>query len=173
MRDCTLYKKKEKEKVRPFRIAFFGHRHIEEERYLEPVLENLLQRLGEQYAYIEYTVGRHGDFDRCAASAVRRVYNRIGWDRADLILVLPYMTAEFRDNEEEWLRYYGEIRVSDASSMAHPKAAIGVRNREMVDRADLVVCFVTNMKGGAYDAVSYARKIGKPVWNLADTIRNK
>lgn len=138
---------------------------------MDASLEALILRLGQQHPYIEYLVGRHGDFDQFVTSAIRRVYKRIGWECAGLVLVLPYMTAEFRDNQEEFLRYYGEVRVSNVSSAVHPKAAIGVRNREMAEQADLVVCFLTREEGGAYDAVSYARKIGKPVWNLADCDR--
>ena len=52
------------------------------------------------------------------------------------------MKAEYRDNEKEYLDYYDEVEMCDESSEAHPKSAIQVRNRSMIDRADLVVCCI-------------------------------
>lgn len=38
----------------------------------------------------------------------------------------------------------------------------------MVDRADLIICYVENKSGGAYKAMRYAEKQGKRIINLAD-----
>ena len=54
--------------------------------------------------------------------------------------MLPYLSAEYEKNEEAFQEYYDEVEICQSSSAAHFKAAIQVRNREMVDRSDLVVC---------------------------------
>ncbi|MBQ7990354.1 MAG: hypothetical protein IJ251_04825 [Oscillospiraceae bacterium] len=54
------------------------------------------------------------------------------------------------------------------SSTAHPKSAIQVRNRSIVDRSDLVICCIQHKSGGAYQTVQYAKKQGKNIINLAD-----
>ena len=59
------------------------------------------------------------------------------------------------------------MEISYAASKAHPKAAIQIRNREMVDRADLVLCCIEREKGGAWQTVQYAIKQDKTVINLA------
>lgn len=38
--------------------------------------------------------------------------------------------------------YYGEIEISGRASGAYPKSAFQIRNREMVDRADLIICYI-------------------------------
>ena len=38
----------------------------------------------------------------------------------------------------------------------------------MVDRADLIICYIEHEKGGAWQTIDYARKQGKVVINLAD-----
>jgi len=38
----------------------------------------------------------------------------------------------------------------------------------MVDRADLIICYIEHEKGGAWQTVDYAIKQGKLVINLAD-----
>ena len=78
------------------------------------------------------------------------------------------LTSEYRDNEKEYLDYYDEVEVCAESSEAHPKSAIQVRNRSMIDRADLVVCCIQHKSGGAYATIRYAEKQGKKIVNLAD-----
>ena len=42
-----------------------------------------------------------------------------------------------------------------------------MRNKSMVDCADLVVCFIDHSSGGAYQTVKYAEK-NKKIINIAD-----
>ena len=47
-------------------------------------------------------------------------------------------------------------------------AVVQIRNREMVERADLILCCIEREKGGAWQTVRYAMKQGKDVINLAN-----
>ena len=78
------------------------------------------------------------------------------------------MKAEYRANEKEYLDYYDEVEVCAESSEAHPKSAIQVRNRSMIDRADLVICCIQHKSGVAYRTIQYAEKQGKKIVNLAE-----
>ena len=78
-----------------------------------------------------------------------------------------FMAAEYLNNEEFFHEYYTEAEISYAASKAHPKSAIQIRNREMVDRADLILCCIEREKGGAWQTVQYAIKQEKAVINLA------
>lgn len=122
-----------------------------------------------QKQYFDFLVGRNGEFDLLAASSIRRAVKQYGCGNTSLILVLPYMKAEYRDNEQSYLSYYDEVEICAESSEAHYKSAIQVRNRCMVDRSDLVVCCIQHKSGGAYKTVQYAEKQGKQVRNLADS----
>lgn len=64
--------------------------------------------------------------------------------------------------------YYDEVEVCAESSAAHYKSAILVRNMKMVDRSDLIVCFIQHNNGGAYKAIRYAKNNGIEIYNLAD-----
>ena len=85
-----------------------------------------------------------------ASADIKRAIRSYGYSSTHFTLVLPYMKAEYRDNEKEYLDYYDEVEVCYESSITHPKAAIQIRNRSMVDRSDLVVCCVQHNSGGAY-----------------------
>ena len=151
-----------------FTVSFFGHRRIDDAIRVESGLEKKLRRLICEREYIEFLVGRDGEFDLMVASVVRRVTRSTGWGNTHLTLVLPYLKAEYRDHEQEYLAYFDEVEVCPVSAAAHPKSAIRIRNREMVERSDLVICCIQHEYGGAYQAVQYAEKQGKKVMNLAD-----
>ena len=82
--------------------------------------------------------------------------------------MLPYSTAEFRDNEDSFREYYDEIEICETAADGHFKAAHQARNREMVDRANLIICYIEHEKSGAWQTVEYAIKQEKTVINLAD-----
>lgn len=141
-----------------FTVSFFGHREISHFQETEQKLETLIYDLLKQHEYVDFLVGRNGEFDQMVSSTILRVRKRIGLSNCSLILVLPYETAEFRDNEESFRAYYDEIEVCQSSSQAHYKSAIQIRNKEMVDRSDLVVFCVERKSGGAYQTMRYAEK---------------
>lgn len=151
-----------------YTVSFFGHRYIERGTEISDRLDNLLHNLITQREYIDFLIGRDGKFDLLASAAVKRAIHSYGYGNTHFTLVLPYMKAEYRDNEKEYLDYYDEIEICAESSAAHPKSAIQIRNRSMIDRADLVICCIQQKSGGAYQAVRYAEKQGKKIVNLAD-----
>ena len=126
----------------------------------------LVRELIDKNEYVEFLVGRNGDFDQCVSSVVVRVQKYYRDDNSTLNLVLPYPTAEYLNNRKCFEDYYGDIRISDQASKAHPKSAIQIRNREMIDAADLVVCFVERSYGGAYKAKKYAFEQGKNIIDI-------
>ncbi|MBQ7070310.1 MAG: hypothetical protein IJM87_03380 [Ruminococcus sp.] len=151
-----------------YTVSFFGHRYIERGTEISDCLDKLLHDLIMQKEYIEFLIGRDGEFDILASAAIKRAINKYAYGNTHFTLVLPYLKAEYRDNEKEYLDYYDEVDVCYESSIAHPKAAIQIRNRSMIDRSDLVVCCVQHNSGGAYRALQYAEKQGKKIVNLAD-----
>ena len=151
-----------------YTVAFFGHRYIDNPFLIEERLEEQIYKLLSEHEYVDFLIGRNGDFDQYVSSTVLRVRKRYRDDNSSLILMLPYPTAEYLNNEESFHNYYTEVEISYAASKAHPKSAIQIRNREMVDRADLVLCAIERQSGGAWQTVQYAMKQEKPVINLFD-----
>lgn len=153
-----------------YTVAFFGHRYIDNPFRIEERLEEHIRSLLAEHEYVDFLVGRDGEFDQFASSAVLRVRKQYRDDNSSLVLVLPYARAEYLNNQEYYEDYYSEIEVSYAASKAHPKAAIQIRNREMVDRADMIICYIERKEGGAWQTIQYAEKQGKTVINIADEI---
>ena len=147
-----------------YTVSFFGHRQIERPFEVEERLEKIIRELIRSKEYVEFLVGRNGEFDQMVASTVRRVKKAVDDANSALVLVLPYMTAEYSNNKASFEDYYDEVEIFDSG---HFRAAFGQRNRAMVDRSDLVVCCIEHDEGGAYEAVGYARKRDKKVLNVA------
>ena len=146
-----------------YRVAFFGHRRIYNIREIEEKLVPILKELILTKEYVEFYIGRNGDFDEFVASVIKRVQKQLDRDNNVMILTLPYTVKDI----EYYADYYDEIVIPDAIGRAHPKAAITLRNRWMVDTADLVIAYIEHEEGGAYAAVKYAIKHNKSVINIS------
>ena len=155
-----------------FTVAFFGHRYIDNPLKVEELLEEQIRKLINEKAYVDFLVGRNGEFDQCVSSTVLRVRKNVRDDNSALVLMLPYPTAEYLNNEEYFHDYYTDVEISYSASMAHPKSAIQIRNREMVDRSDLIICYVEEKRGGAWQTIQYATTQEKIIINLAQNQEN-
>lgn len=151
-----------------YTVSFFGHRYVEHGSEIENRLDKLLHNLITQREYVDFLIGRDGDFDLLASSAIKRAIRNYSYGNTHFTLVLPYMKSEYCDNKKSYLEYYDEIEICSESAEAHPKSAIQIRNRNIVDRSDLVVCCIQHKNGGAYKTIQYAKKQGKKIVNLAD-----
>ena len=147
-----------------YQIAFIGHRKIEDFRGLEEQIEQIACRLIKEKVFVEFYVGRNGDFDVLAASAVKRAQGKQGNHNSSLILLQPYPTKDdgyYRD-------YYDEV-CYPVEGRVHPKFAITKRNQWLVNHSNLLIAFVeAGRKGGAFATLKYAQRYGVAVLNLAE-----
>ena len=146
-----------------YRVAFFGHRRIDRLGEIEERLVPILKELILTKEYVEFYIGRNGEFDEFVASVIKRVQKQTDKQNSVLILTLPYAVKDI----EYYADYYDEIVIPDTIGKAHPKGAITLRNRWMADTADLVIAYIEREEGGAYAAVKYADKNNKNVINLS------
>jgi len=150
-----------------YTVAFFGHRVVDNGLYALEKIENVVLQLISEKEYVEFLVGRNGEFDILAASAVRKI-KKTHCNNSELTWVLPYPVAEYENNAENFNNFYDRVEICDKSQISHYKSAIKIRNHEMVRRADLVIAYIEREYGGAYQAVKYAQKLGKKIINVAD-----
>ena len=153
-----------------YTVSLFGHRFIDEYNTVESKLYELLRIVMQRESReIEFLVGRNGDFDLMAASVIRKLKKETGNENVFLTLVLPYETAELRNNTESFESYYDSIEICEAAALTAPRFAIVARNKNMIDRSDLVIVCVRSESGGAYQALKYAEKNQKRIINLYHT----
>ena len=152
-----------------YTVSFFGHRYIDNPMHIVEALYKLISSLLRSKEYVEFLVGRDGEFDQLVSSSIHRCKRKVREDNSAHTWVLPYMTADLRDYECDYREYYDEIEICNSAGVHH-KATIQARNRNMVDRSDLVVFFVEHYEGGAYQTMCYAMQQDKQYINLADRL---
>lgn len=151
-----------------FTVSLFGHRDIDDFKELKYTLVPIIKDLIESRPYINFLIGRNGEFDEYVVSVIKRMQE----DRKennDINLVLPYKVA----NLEYYEKYYDGIILPEKVNKAHPKNAITLRNRWMIEQSDLVIVYVKQKTGGAYAATKYAKELNKKVINLCSVSGNR
>lgn len=140
----------------------FGHRVLlmDVEKPLQAVLERLVAERGVRVFY----TGGMGEFDELFARTVRSMKRDCPSLR--LVLVMPYLTERLNLDKSFLEAQYDEILIPAELDGIHPKAAIGLRNRWMVDRSDIVIAALHRDFGGAAEAVRYAHAIERTVIHL-------
>ena len=145
-----------------FRVSFIGHREVENFVHIEEELENIVRILIETKEYVEFYIGRNGEFDVLAAPAIKRAQKDYGKENSLLILVIPYYAAHIKDYE----KYYDEVLYPEELYNVHYKSAIKKRNEWFVNNTDMLVAFVERNYGGAYKCFRQAKEKGLRIINL-------
>lgn len=146
-------------------VTFAGHRRIDCFTDVEKQLYQIIADIIRTKEYVEFYVGIEGDFDIMAASCIRRAKQKVCDDNNSLNLVLPYSKAGMEFMEAS----FDSIIIPPELHGVHPKKAIALRNRWMVDRSDALITYVLGNKGGANDTMKYAIDMKKAVIKIKTT----
>ena len=151
--------------------CFTGHRTIPEDETervrarLQATIDTLHRKMGVTTFYAGGCTG----FDTLAAQAVLEY--RSAHPDVQLIVVVPYRDQPRGWSQEDKAEYDRILAAaSDAVCLAdhYYNGCMPRRNRYMVDRSAICVCYQTKPKGGTASTVKYARAKGLEVWNLAE-----
>ncbi|MCR4725969.1 MAG: hypothetical protein K5753_01970 [Clostridia bacterium] len=126
---------------------------------VEEQVSKLVGELIRTKEFVEFYIGRNGEFDLQVASIIKREQRNYGYDNSSLVLVLPYPISNLDDMES----YYDEVWYPSELQNVHYKAAIGKRNEWFVKNSDVLVAYVEKEEGGAYLCAKKALKDGVEV----------
>lgn len=141
-----------------YRVSMIGHRVVEDYG-IEEKLYELFWELLRTKEYVEFYLGRNGDFDILAASVIKRLHKNYRDDNSVMILVLPYPVKDYEYYDD----YYDEIIIPDELHGVHPKAAITERNRWIVANSDMLIAYIRNKSGGTATCVQMAERLRRTV----------
>ena len=154
--------------MKTYTVSFFGHRNVNQLNFAIEQLERIIPILLKTNEYVEFLVGDKGDFDLLVSATIKTAQKKYDYGNSELVLVLPYFTADYRENIESYERYFDRVEICAESAGIHFKRTYQVRNQAVVDRSDMVICCIEHNSGGAFQAVQYAKKKNKKVVNLID-----
>lgn len=141
--------------------AFFGHRDVFEN--IDNDIYYTVSMLVEK-GVKTFLVGEQGEFDRKCSSAVQKI--KKNHSDVKLILVCPYFSNKINFDSQYYKEMFDDIIIPDEIADVHYKAAIGARNRWMIDHSDYIVSYIRRNYGGAYTALKYAEKKSKLIIHI-------
>lgn len=139
-----------------YRVSFIGHREVDDFFFVEDQVDSVVRDLIMTKEYVEFYVGRNGEFDTLAASVIKRVKKEVGEYNSSLILVIPYPIADM----EAYENYYDEVEYPRELHKVHYKSAITKRNEWLVENTDMLIAYVTRDYGGAAHCLKKAIERG-------------
>jgi len=153
--------------------AFTGHRpadlpaggnlsHPEARRLLAQLGEVIMQLHGEGVR--DFYCGGALGFDTWAAQVVLKLKKKDPSVR--LHLVIPHWGQEASWSEADRLEYARILREADEShilALNYYRGCMQTRNRELVERAGILVAYCVKSEGGSAYTVKYAQKKGRRV----------
>ena len=153
--------------------AFTGHRpeNLPDRGNLSrPAAQELYQQLTAVVAVLheegvrDFYCGGALGFDTWAAQVVLALRRRDPEVR--LHLVIPHWGQERAWTQEDRMEYTRILREADTSHVlmdAYRRGCMQQRNRELVDRAEILVAYCVKTEGGSAYTVKYAQRKGKRV----------
>lgn len=149
--------------------CFTGHRDIRTSEYLKAItaLENELARLVDEEGVTDFRAGGARGFDTMAALSVLKL--KMTHPEIKLHLILPCKDQDkyFATAEKSIYKYI--LESADSVSYVRERYSNGVmamRNRALVDGADVCLAFLSRLSGGTYQTVVMARRSGVQVINV-------
>ena len=101
-----------------YTVSLFGHRNLLNPLSAEERLEREIYKLLKNHGYVNFLMGRTGEFDLMAALTVHRVMKSYSRFNCSLILVLPYENKSVEQNRNSFLNLYDEIEICSESANA-------------------------------------------------------
>lgn len=159
--------------------VFFGHSCIFQKEKVRARLYEIVKEYIE-LGYKNFLMGKYGDFDDAALSVCRELRKQFSDVKITVILTSyaifhkKTMIDHVEGFEDEIVTYSNADKYSDVETSSyfvedlHFKRRIIETNRCMVRESDVVICYVDfeKIQSGAKKAVSYAKKLGKPIINI-------
>lgn len=146
------------------KTAFIGHRRV----FAKDISERLDKAIREEIenGCMTFTVGTHGEFDRIALAACKRL--RHTYTNMKIEVVITSLNAIKKADESNVALYDDvEIVMYDIEDV-YFKRKITLSNRQMLDSCDTLICYVDTSvdRSGAKAALLYAKKRGLKIVNL-------
>ncbi len=145
-------------------IAFCGHSdyrgNADDENKIIKILENKAQN-----NKCQVYLGQYGGFDGFALSCAKK-FKKSHTD-TKLIFVTPYIYPEYRKTKDEYTKKdFDEIVYPELENVP-PRFAILHRNKWIVSKADVLICYITYKYGGAYKMYKEAKRKNKEIYNIS------
>lgn len=99
-----------------YTVSFFGHREVERFSYIDAQVFSLVRELIMTKEYVDFLIGRNGEFDQIVSSAINRVKRNCRDDNSGGCVVQIYDDLQY--NLQLSCRAFGKINSHQAQKEA-------------------------------------------------------
>lgn len=143
-------------------VTFIGHATLYDTESIRLHLKKEIKSILAKKENVTFYCGGYGDFDFLCGRVLFELKNE-GYI-FESYYITPYLTDKHL-SDEHFLKYY-DGTIYPPLETTPPRFAIIKRNEWMVDKSDLVFCYVTHSFGGAAKTRAYAIKRKKEIVDL-------
>lgn len=143
-------------------ISFFGHKDYYYDDDVKAVAYSFVRKVAK--GQVSFFVGCYGGFDKMSYDLARRYKKEVD-STAKIVFVTPYL-------DEKYLSYKTEIW--DFDEVLYPplesvpkRLSILKRNEYVVEKSDYIVFYVDHNFGGASQALEFAKRKNKRIFNIS------
>ncbi|EGC02184.1 hypothetical protein [Ruminococcus albus] len=115
-----------------YTVTFFGHRYVDNMFRIEEKLEPILKELINQKEYVEFLVGRDGEFDQIVSSAIRRKMSMDNDQKAYIYIDSKGVLQKAGDIEGLFSKAYVKVDLKDTVLKMEPVDKVGIIDQETV-----------------------------------------
>lgn len=151
-----------------YTVSFFGQDETDGYGAAEERLRKIIKFLINSKEYVEFLVDRESEFNIFVSNIIHNMASNPYIGNKTRVIMFPYTADEYGGDENIFPDFYDETGISEILCSEYLKASPRIRDHDIVDRSDLVVCYVTH-GGEAYDVLQYAAKRNKNAVNIADS----
>ena len=148
--------------------VFFGHRDYYNYSQYKNELKIVLRMLIKKYNVTRFYAGGRGAFDQFCSSTVHELKKE--FPDIEMCLFLSYLPVK---KENFLLPANYDSSVYALEKPTPPKFAILKTNEKMIDECNFVLSGVCYSWGGAYTAISYAKRKKRPIIPFSEFIIQK
>ncbi len=143
-------------------ISFFGHgRYTYGEKEKEK-LYSVVKGIAE--GQVVFYIGGYGNFDRIAYDCAERYKKEVD-GTAKIVFVTPYIDEIYLKNKTEFWDF-DEVLYPPLET-APKRLSILKRNEYVVEKSDYIVFYVDHNFGGASQALEFAKRKNKRIFNIS------
>ncbi len=145
-------------------ITFAGHSRMTITNELREQIKRIIKN-NLKPEPVKFYCGGYGAFDFACAQIIKDLKQE--YSNIESIFVTPYINdarlANIMSSELYDSSIYPDLEITPY------RFAISKRNEFMIDKADLLICYVRRDFGGAYKTLLYAKRKHKQIINIAES----
>lgn len=144
--------------------AFFGHRDTPITPELERKLEKTILDLIDE-GIDEFWCCEQGNFDWLSRMVMLKI--KKSYPFIHLCYIPTKDIIKYPKMRQHYITQNYEVIYTSQMVSTHPRFSIIKRNQYIAENSDVIICYLTTNKGGAYNAVNIAQKYNKRIINIA------